>query len=84
MATKRSKSRSPKKSKSRSPKKSLSPKKRSKSRSPSKSLTSGYCVKCRKSRDMKRPHKRTAVNGRHMMCGVCPSCGTKMCRFIKG
>ena len=42
-----------------------------------------YCVKCKKAGDMKDPKKKETKNGRWMMQGVCPVCGTKMSVFIK-
>ena len=41
-----------------------------------------YCVKCKEKRDMKDSKKDQAKNGRWMMKGICPHCGTKMFRFI--
>ena len=71
--------------KSRSRSRSRSPKKsRSRSRSPAGSPSVGYCVKCRAKRTMQNPKKMRARNGRNMMCGKCPKCATKMCRFVKG
>lgn len=67
-----------------SKKRSKSPRK---SRSPSRSKsgeTTGYCVRCKTKRTMDKPKKATARNGRKMMKGVCPKCGTKMNRFIAG
>lgn len=70
---------SKKRSKSRSPKRS----KRSPGRSKS-GETTGYCVRCKAKRTMENPKKATAKNGRKMMKGTCPKCGTKMNRFIAG
>jgi RNase P subunit RPR2 len=42
-----------------------------------------YCVKCRTKREMKDPKEATTKNGRKMMTGTCPVCGTKMFMFIK-
>ena len=44
----------------------------------------GYCVKCKASKQMVKPVEKKTKNGRKMMCGTCPKCKTKMCRFIKG
>jgi len=43
-----------------------------------------YCVKCKKSQklDAKGVTKSVAKNGRNMVRGVCPSCGTKMVKFV--
>jgi hypothetical protein len=40
--------------------------------------TSGYCVKCKASREMRNPQNITMKNGRKAVSGVCPVCGTKM------
>lgn len=42
-----------------------------------------YCVKCKKAGEMKDPKKKETKNGRFMMQGICPVCGTKMSVFIK-
>lgn len=47
-------------------------------------MTKAYCVKCREKVTMKNPKKVTAKNGRKMMKGKCPSCGTTVNRFVKG
>jgi hypothetical protein len=41
-----------------------------------------YCVKCKTSREMKDMTLTTASNGRTMAKGVCPTCGTKMNKFL--
>jgi hypothetical protein len=43
-----------------------------------------YCVKCKATREIKDPKKKETKNGRWMMQGECPHCGTKMSVFIKG
>lgn len=43
-----------------------------------------FCVKCKVKREMKDPKETTMANGRKMMKGTCPVCGTKMNLFIKG
>jgi len=43
-----------------------------------------YCVKCKAKREMKDPNEDTTKNGRKMLKGTCPVCGTKMNMFIKG
>jgi hypothetical protein len=43
-----------------------------------------YCVKCKAKREMKDPKEATSANGRNMMKGTCPVCGTKMNLFVKG
>ena len=44
---------------------------------------SGYCVKCRAKKTMKNAKMTTTSNGRKALKGVCPTCGTKMMRFVK-
>ena len=44
----------------------------------------GYCVKCRESREMSKSQAITMKNGRPATQGVCPVCGTKMFRIGKG
>jgi len=41
-------------------------------------LASGYCVKCKASREMKDPKQITMKNGRPATEGTCPVCGTRM------
>lgn len=43
----------------------------------------GYCTKCRASKAISEPTPTTLTNGRHAIQGVCPTCGTKMFRFVK-
>lgn len=43
----------------------------------------GYCVKCKGKVMMKDALKKVAANGRAMMQGVCPKCGTKVTKFVK-
>ena len=40
-----------------------------------------YCVRCKKSREMKSPQKVTMKNGRRATKGTCPVCGTKVFRI---
>jgi ssDNA-binding Zn-finger/Zn-ribbon topoisomerase 1 len=42
----------------------------------------GYCVKCKTNREMKDMTLTTASNGRTMAKGTCPTCGTKMNKFL--
>jgi len=44
----------------------------------------GYCMKCRASREMKDTQAVTLKNGRAATKGVCPTCGTNMFRIGKG
>jgi len=43
-----------------------------------------YCVKCRAKREIKNPEAITLKNGRSAIRGICPRCGTKMFRIMKG
>ena len=43
----------------------------------------GYCLKCRSSREIQSPQAVTLKNGRPATQGVCPTCGTKMFRIGK-
>jgi hypothetical protein len=42
----------------------------------------GYCVKCRKSVEIKDGNEVTNAKGRRMMKGKCPNCGTTVCRIL--
>jgi hypothetical protein len=42
----------------------------------------GYCVKCRKKREIKNGTISVSTSGRRMVQGVCPVCGTKVTRFL--
>jgi hypothetical protein len=44
-------------------------------------MTTGYCVKCKKKREMKSVTKTTMKNGRPARKGKCPTCGTGMFRI---
>ena len=35
-----------------------------------------YCVKCREKREMNSPHDETTKNGKPIIKGACPVCGT--------
>lgn len=41
-----------------------------------------YCVKCKDKKEMVDPQENTTKNGRTMMKGKCPTCGTTMCRIM--
>jgi hypothetical protein len=41
-------------------------------------LATGYCVKCKASREIKDAQQITMKNGRPATQGVCPVCGTKI------
>lgn len=47
-------------------------------------VVKAYCVKCKAKRDMKDPKEATTKNGRSMLKGTCPECGTKMSLFVAG
>lgn len=42
----------------------------------------GYCVKCKSSKEMKDEQKVTMKNGRQAAKGKCPDCGTGMYRIL--
>lgn len=42
----------------------------------------GYCVKCRKKQEIKEGVVGETSNGRPMVKGTCPECGTKVTRFL--
>ncbi len=42
-----------------------------------------YCVKCKESRELKDGKAKKTKNGRDMMQGPCPECGTTMSVFVK-
>ncbi|HSA76431.1 MAG TPA: DUF5679 domain-containing protein [Nitrosarchaeum sp.] len=46
-------------------------------------MTSGYCVKCKTTREMKSPKNTKMKNGRPAVKGSCPKCGTGMYRIGK-
>ncbi|CAN5132246.1 hypothetical protein BH18CHL2_BH18CHL2_08310 [soil metagenome] len=41
-------------------------------------VATGYCVKCKSSREIKDPRPITMKNGRPATQGTCPVCGTKI------
>jgi DNA-directed RNA polymerase subunit RPC12/RpoP len=44
-------------------------------------MPKAYCVKCKKSIEMKNPKKVTLKNKKPAMKGECPKCGTKVFRI---
>ena len=40
-----------------------------------------YCVKCKAKKEMKDPTESTTKNGKPITKGVCPDCGTTICRI---
>jgi hypothetical protein len=44
----------------------------------------GYCVKCRKPREIKNPKEVKMKTGRMAMKGTCVECGTGMYKILPG
>ena len=44
--------------------------------------TTGFCVKCKKKREMKDAKEVVMKNKRRAMKGKCPECGTGMYRIL--
>lgn len=42
----------------------------------------GYCVKCREKKAITNGKVEETKNGRRMAKGTCPTCGTKVSRFL--
>jgi hypothetical protein len=42
----------------------------------------GYCVKCREKKQIAEGEVKETANGRQMAQGTCPTCGTKVTRFL--
>jgi len=42
----------------------------------------GYCMKCKKTREMKNPQNVTMKNGRKAQKGKCAVCGTNMYQIL--
>jgi len=42
----------------------------------------GYCVKCKAKREMTNAKEVKTKNGRRMLKGKCPTCGTTMCKIL--
>ena len=47
-------------------------------------MEQAYCVKCKKMVVISKGKEVKTKNGRKMIKGVCPNCGTTVCKFIKG
>ncbi|MFQ5950468.1 MAG: DUF5679 domain-containing protein [Candidatus Geothermarchaeales archaeon] len=45
-------------------------------------MPEAYCVKCRTKRLMMAPNEQVLKNQRRALVGVCPTCGTKLVRFL--
>ena len=41
-----------------------------------------YCMKCKKKVEINDGKKSKMKNGRYMMKGKCPKCGTTVCRIL--
>jgi hypothetical protein len=41
-------------------------------------VATGYCVKCKASREIRDPKQITMKNGRPATQGICPVCGTRI------
>lgn len=46
-------------------------------------MAQAYCMKCRKTVEIKNPKQVTLKNKRPAVQGVCPTCGTKASRLGK-
>jgi len=46
-------------------------------------MVQGYCVKCKKKKEIKSPKAIKMKNGKPATQGLCPTCGTKMFRIGK-
>ena len=46
-------------------------------------MVQGYCMKCKKTVEMKNPKAAKMANGRDCVKGVCPVCGTNMFKIGK-
>ncbi|HZW55061.1 MAG: DUF5679 domain-containing protein [Thaumarchaeota archaeon] len=46
-------------------------------------MVQGYCVKCKKSREIKGAKQVKLKNGRPAVSGTCSVCGTKMFKIGK-
>jgi Zn finger protein HypA/HybF involved in hydrogenase expression len=40
------------------------------------------CMKCREQKEIHRPEEVITKNGLRAIKGMCPDCGTKMCRIV--
>ena len=40
-----------------------------------------YCVKCKQKREMRDPKESLTKNGKPIVKGKCPECGTTICRI---
>ena len=44
-------------------------------------MVKGRCMKCKKQVEMAKPKQTKTSNGVPMVKGVCPKCGTTVCRM---
>ncbi len=47
-------------------------------------MVKGRCMKCQVEVDIADAKQTKTKNGRTMMKGKCPKCGTTVCRFVAG
>jgi ssDNA-binding Zn-finger/Zn-ribbon topoisomerase 1 len=45
-------------------------------------MAEAYCVKCKEKREMVDAKEEKTSNGRRLLKGICPTCGTKMNKFL--
>ena len=45
-------------------------------------MTNGYCVRCKKTVEMMDAVESVTVNGKRILKGKCPDCGTTVCRIL--
>ena len=45
--------------------------------------TTGFCMKCKTTREIKDPQPTTLKNGKPAVTGTCPVCGTKIFKIGK-
>ncbi|WP_165248525.1 DUF5679 domain-containing protein [Adlercreutzia sp. ZJ141] len=43
--------------------------------------TEAYCVKCKAKKVMQNPREEKMKNGKPILKGMCPDCGTTICRI---
>ena len=45
-------------------------------------MAEAYCVKCKAKKEMVDPNEETMKNGRPILKGKCPDCGTTICKIL--
>jgi len=45
-------------------------------------MAEAYCVKCKAKREMTDAKEETMKNGRPILKGKCPECGTTICKIL--